>query len=131
MELTSQITQEWNDRYRVHEIRFFPKTGFPERSDRFQADRFQVVSQPVGNVGDEQQGRTRGDQRSMVEVPYHSAMVQFHDGIEPLLIIHRRIRKGRETSVSGLRDYQREEVVRSEFELPTGYRIIGLEDIAE
>jgi len=48
-----------------------------------------------------------------------------------MLAVHRRIREGRETTVSGPRDYRREEVVNSQFELPTGYRIIGFEEIAD
>ncbi|MBS3169725.1 hypothetical protein J4210_04530 [Candidatus Woesearchaeota archaeon] len=126
MELTSRITQEWDDRYRVDEIRFFSKTGLPTPPDRFL-----VVSRLVGNVGNRPEERPPGDRRSIVEVPYHSARIRFEDGIEPMLAVHRRIREGRETTVSGPRDYRREEVVNSQFELPTGYRIIGFEEIAD
>ena len=107
-EIKMESQDEWEENYKVHEIRFSPDTGFFSPPDRLI-----VVGQLDGQ-----------NKNSIMEMAYNIVEIKYQDGIEPRLTLHKRdlgnlIRNPKEGEKAT-------KILKGVFELPTGYNILGL-----
>jgi len=114
MRLSAFVEKEWEERYVVHESRF-NQGGFWTRPT------LTVVAQK-----DE-------DNSQIHHIPYSRVTVQYEKNREEAkLTLKKRIVSGKEIDAFKYNaDYRQTELVSADFEVPEGYKLLGLEEKVE
>lgn len=110
MRLSTYVEKEWKEMYTVHESKFYPGGILTP------ATLVVVASQ-------------EGEHSKILNIPYQSVRVTYEERRKQAeLTLHKRIVSGKRMDAFSSRDYTQTELVNADFEVPEGFKLIGLEE---